>query len=284
MRTRIISIAALAWLVFIAAFAQGVMAQEETPAPLPPASPQEAVGSSSELEQTETPPVPDIDGKSLKDTMEREAAKMNAVREEIRNGQNRGGNAAATEQNAPQSSTRGFLQWLGAFLIVLAMIVLSGYGIRLASRFAPRLMGGRSALLGGMRLGQVIGRIYLEPRASLHFVRTGGRVLVIGVTQSHISLVSEFEASSYEAESLNEPAPTNISEAVPPTENRSESPAPSTPGAPSFLSFLLGRVKAHDTPQPAPRSLDDADITALRGDIKRLQQYLKDTSGGDSNS
>jgi flagellar biogenesis protein FliO len=127
--------------------------------------------------------------------------------------------------------------------------------ILLATYFLKRF-GRRSPLLAGSTLAEVLGKVYLAPRVCLHFVRTGGRVLVIGVTQQAIAVVAEFDAEAFERA----------------TETNSEKPA--LEGAESFLAQLRATMQA--TTQAEPAAGEDAEIAALRKDVQRLQQYLEE--------
>ena len=68
-----------------------------------------------------------------------------------------------------------------AFLIIAAILLLYA---------AARRFGKNSPLLAGASLGKILGRVYLSPKASLHYVETGGRVLLVGVTPTAMSLVA----------------------------------------------------------------------------------------------
>ena len=81
--------------------------------------------------------------------------------------------------NTGESVWRTFV----ALLVVLALICLSVFVLK-------RLIGGAPVFLD-QRLGRVIGRIHLSPKAVLYLVKIGGNVLVVGTTPSAISLVAE---------------------------------------------------------------------------------------------
>lgn len=159
------------------------------------------------------------------------------------------------------------LRAISGLFIVIALILLCTY---LLKRF-----GSRTPLLAGSDLGAILGKLYLSPRASLHFVRSGGRVLVIGVTQNNISLVSEFDAAAFEA--LLAPQ-----QATEPTGQAQRAGASSKEkDTASFLAHLKasanelrGEPLTGDVAQPAQSP--DEDIDSLRSDIARLQKYLKD--------
>lgn len=163
--------------------------------------------------------------------------------------------AAANVEGSGGSQERGsaafYLQGLAALALVLALIVLAGVILRRVGR--------RSALLGGMGLGQVLGRIYLMPRVSLHFVRAGGRVLVIGVAPNQVSVLAEFDAAAFEA-AMEKEAPTKEKE--------------QRPGVGNFFAHLKSRVRQSQ----GDLATIPADIAALRDDIQRLQEYLRETA------
>jgi flagellar biogenesis protein FliO len=81
--------------------------------------------------------------------------------------------------NARESAWKMFV----ALLIVLALICISVFVLK-------RVMGGRPVFLD-QRLGRVIGRIHLSPKAVLYLVKIGGKVLVVGTTPTAITLVAE---------------------------------------------------------------------------------------------
>jgi len=96
----------------------------------------------------------------------------------------------------------------------------------------------------------------------LHFVRTGGKVLVVGQTQNALTLIASFDEAEF---------------AVP------EEPA-ARPEA-DFFSQLRGNLSRmqrkdgeDDSVREAVDSIDEDDIAALRGDIHRLQEYLRDST------
>jgi flagellar biogenesis protein FliO len=142
-----------------------------------------------------------------------------------------------------------------------------------------RKFGGRTPILAGARLGVVLGRIYLSPRASLYFVRTGGRVLVVGITQNTIALVSEFDADAFDSVPAAE-APAQAERAS------TEADRKTMESGKRFLSQLKASTRAMHQ-EFAPRLPDElkrderadapsVDLEALRQDILRLQEHLKE--------
>lgn len=81
--------------------------------------------------------------------------------------------------NARESAWKMFV----ALLIVLALICVSVFVLK-------RVMGGAPVFLD-QRLGRVIGRIHLSPKAVLYLVKIGGKILVVGTTPTAINLVAE---------------------------------------------------------------------------------------------
>ena len=155
---------------------------------------------------------------------------------------------AAGAPISPLQDARYYARVIGGLAFVCGCIILLGY--------LARKYGKRTPLLAGQNLGAVLGRIYLSPRASLHYVRSGGRILVVAVTQNNASLITEFDAERFE-EFEAEAASSNAE-----------------PGASSFLSQLR---KTSEQAADSPPAVDD-DLVSLRGDIQRLQHYLKETA------
>jgi flagellar biogenesis protein FliO len=114
--------------------------------------------------------------------------------------------------------------------------------------------GKKTPLFAGANLGQILGRLYLSPRACLYFVKVKDRVLIVGVTPANISQVAELPADKFDAV----------------TEKKAQSAA--SPGANAFLKELKSQVSGQ-----APDEVDD-EIAALRGDLDRLQRYLQEST------
>ncbi|GMU93634.1 MAG: hypothetical protein AMXMBFR4_26920 [Candidatus Hydrogenedentota bacterium] len=149
---------------------------------------------------------------------------------------------AAPAKSMFQNIVRGVI----ALCVVLALILISYY---LLGRF-----GKKTPLFAGAHLGQILGRLYLSPRACLYFVKVKDKVLVVGVTPASISQVAELPAEKFDAA----------------IERKT---LPATPqGANSFLTELKSQVNAQ-----APDEVDD-EIAALRGDLDRLQRYLQEST------
>ena len=194
------------------------------------------------------------------------------------------GRPAVEEGSDMWDMARGF----AALLVVVALILGVFAGLRKFGRSSP--------MFAGVHLGRVIGRVGLTPRASLYFVRTGGRILLLGVTPNTISAVAEFDEASYQEFLAGEQNGDSDPSAATPSKSSAKSPR--TPA--SFMAHLKERsekfaqaeqklpVEVHSedadekesSAQPAatsPPLSDEEEISSLRGDIARMQQYLKDT-------
>lgn len=194
--------------------------------PLPPALPPEA---------------PAAEGDAEPDFFERHIEEFN-----------RADDAPTTAaETIPLSETGGVayvFQVIFSLVLLCSVIIFGGWALRRFGRHTP--------LLAGPTLGTVMGRVYLSPRASLHYVRTGGRVLVIGVTQRGIEPVAEFDADTFDAA----------------RETPTASPA-GAPGAPAdFLAQLRGQAGRRAAGAAAA---GDDDLANLRGEIQQLQEYLR---------
>ena len=212
-----------------------------------PESPGETVPETPDMEPAEPAPEPSPEVPDpLMDQVNRELA--------ARRGAAPG--SADTPPSPPASDARShsLLQAFAWLLVVIALILLVYYVLQRRSR------GGQ--LRTGTQLGAVLGRIYLSPRMCLHFVRTGGKVLVVGQAQNALTLIASFDEAEF---------------AVP------EEPA-ARPEA-DFFSQLRGNLSRmqrkdgeDDSVREAVDSIDEDDIAALRGDIHRLQEYLRDST------
>lgn len=164
-----------------------------------------------------------------------------------------------------------FARVIGGLAFVLALILLLYAAVRKWGKHTP--------LLSGMQYGQVLGRVHLTPRASLHLVRMGGRVLVVGVTPSDLSLIAEFDEDVF-ADLLERKG--NSKSPVQPDGGEAGTQGAIT----DFFSHLTQRADKHETDRaPIPGSdidVQEDDIAALRGDIQRLQQYLRESAHEDS--
>lgn len=174
------------------------------------------------------------------------------------------------EAGPPEFGLRAILEVMMALCIVLGLIVLALLFVRRVTSRAP--------MLGGLGLGRVIGRVYLSPKASLHFVRAGGKVLVVGVTQENVQHIATFEESLFDG--LND-TPEGTQAAAPLTPDQ---PSPRTERTP-FLAQLreqTARLRQPAAPAASARASDppqgDGEIQDLRGDIERLQRLLREAT------
>jgi flagellar biogenesis protein FliO len=158
---------------------------------------------------------------------------------------------AATGADSNQSTSKSLIRGIAALGVVIALILIC-YAI--ANKY-----GKKSPLLAGSSLGQILGRIYLSPKAELHFVRVKDRVLVVGVTANEISRVAEFDAALFmEAQ----------------TEKKLETiDATAAPQA-SFAREL----RVQSLPEPSARAVSD-ELASLRAELDKARQFFRETSG-----
>ncbi len=171
----------------------------------------------------------------------------------------------------PDSTLYSLFRAFAWLLVVVALILLLYHFLQRRTR------GGR--LLTGNRLGTVLGRLYLNPRVCLHFVRTGGKVLVVGQTQSALSLIARFDEAEFaavvekeESEEGNPPAPKENPE----TGREFFSQLRANLAQMSRQTGDTGEASVEE----AGASVDEDDIAELRGDIHRLQEYLRESTRG----
>jgi len=142
---------------------------------------------------------------------------------------------------------------LGKTLAALCLVLALCFGLF----YAARRWGKGVPMLAGPSLAKVLGRIHLDRGTALHFVRIGDRVLVIGVNGSAITNLADFSASVFEkagGEDGNGEAAFNPD---------------------SFLAELQQHSLEMRQSAGLPRA-DEDEIASLRGDIQRLQRYLRD--------
>ena len=175
------------------------------------------------------------------------------------------------ESAAPLLPT-AYLKAFVALCIVLALI--------LVLTFVVKRLGRHSALFSGPTLGKVLGRVYLAPRVMLYYVQTGGKVLVVGVSQNAMTLLAQFDAAAFEAGAALPAAGAPNAAGAPPTAGmRVPGPAPSMAiEGDDFLSQLRASLdlmeKVDGARDAAPA---DADVAELRGDIERLHKQLQES-------
>lgn len=167
-------------------------------------------------------------------------------------------------------------QALAALLAVLALVFLGAAAVRRYGRKSP--------LFAGAHLGTVLGRIHLDRNLCLHLVRIADRVLVVGGSPQGAVLLTEYDATAFDLSAGRAPAGSAADPppAVPPTDG----PAPattraSTPtrpsGRPHFIDYLRAGARAM-VREPGKPPVEEAELETLRGDIERLQAYLREAS------
>src|SRR5690606_7739577 len=132
--------------------------------------------------------------------------------------------------------------------VIVAIIILMGAAVR--------RWGKKSPLLAGTSLGKVLGRVYLDRNVSLHFVETAGQVLVVGVAQHHVSLLTAYDKAAFAGQDQAPPQPT--AEPAPVKDFQRE------------LQATAARLRGDERTGPV-----DTDIQALQNDIARLQRQLR---------
>ncbi len=144
----------------------------------------------------------------------------------------------------------------GAYYLRAIMALCAVVALILVLAYAARRFGAKTALLPTADLGEVIGRVYLARGQTLYYVRTGGRVLVIGATNSAMRTISEFDEAAFQ--------PTAIE-----GENDEFDPD-------SFLGQLTASSKRMTAAKPDGGPVEVDDIAALRGQIQRLQERIRE--------
>lgn len=226
-----------------------VLLPVETTAPAPAQTPasesQDATKPAEEKAPEAAPaaePVADAIAADISAEMDRQAAAENSSKP-------LGADSETTPANlsSPARTVARGIASLCATLVVILLIFA-----------ALKRWGKRTPLLAGQQLAKVMGRVGLSPQASLHFVQTNGEVLIIGVTQQHISLLRTFDAADFEAA-------TEVS--------TPGSAAPVSDPAASFLAQLKESRASMGVEAAA-----DEDLDQLKGELQRLKQYFQDTT------
>jgi flagellar biosynthetic protein FliO len=151
------------------------------------------------------------------------------------------------------SGAKSVLKGIYALLVVLALIVGTYAVLLRLRRHAPMLAGGEFA--------SVVGRLSLDSRFALHFVRVGDKVLLLGVTAQNINILEVFDAATFEQNRI----------------------APDQPVEPQH-DFLAHLRASTETLNPIASGSEDEELLSLRGDIERLKRYLEEGSRVDPKS
>ncbi len=170
---------------------------------------------------------------------------------------------SASESNG-RSQLRLFGQSAVALCVVLAMILVAYY---LLNRF-----GSRTPLLAGAKLGTIMGRVALSPKAYLYFVRTSNRVLVVGWTPTSINRVAEYDAADFREFLQSDEGIVAEKTELGPT-LRSD-----------FRETLSSQTLEERMIELDAASLDLSeddlaiDMSSLRGEIEQLRAYVRESS------
>ena len=205
------------------------------------------------------------------DSNKNEMDKINATNAEL---DKQSGQSAPTP-DSPKAKTppvdsigKAFLRMILSLAIVLALLFLVAYGLK--------RMGKTTSTIAGTHLGQIMGKLYLSPKVCLHYVRTGGKVLVIGVTPNTISPLTEFEAETFDTYA-----------AIP--VNNAEKPATVAEKGERFVTQLMTHLQQHrskagessekKTLSHAESDIpEDQELLALRNEIQSLRRFLDESS------
>lgn len=230
-------------------------AASETVAPAPAPAAREPVTYWDEYQRALDEAASETDAAPAPDSAEPEAAEAPPTQ---------GVSPFDEAETGPRSFQDNLLRVVFWLCILMAAFLMATYFIR--------TLGQRARLIPADSLATVIGRVYLAPRYSLHFVRTGGRVLVVGVTPTSMNPIAEFEDDAF---------PRETSAAASNGAKRADD-APAREKAVRFLDELKQHQRKMTAPESAggaPKSAsggEDEEIVSLRGDIARLQQLLRD--------
>lgn len=208
-----------------------------------------------ELELTDLPPgEPDPN-----------AERLSGIGAEMaRQNDSEGDGAGGAGQGEDRSPLRLFGQGLVALCVVLAMILLAYY---LLNRF-----GSRTPLLAGAKLGTIMGRVALGPKAYLYFVRTANRVLVVGWTPTSINRVAEYDAADFreflQSDEGNDAAKPELG---PTLRSNFRETMSNQALEDRMIELDVGSLDVNE---------DDLviDMSSLRGEIEQLRAYVRESS------
>jgi flagellar biogenesis protein FliO len=228
-----------------------------------------AVAQEGAFEQT---PPPDLELNDLPEAQTYEApVRLTGIAQEMeKQREGRAGGGAQTGSGETQdgrSFTRILAQSTGALCVVLVLILVAYY---LVNR-----LGARTPLLAGAKLGTIMGRVALSPKAYLYFVRTANRVLVVGWTPTSINRVAEYDATEFED------AVKGID-----FQPLAEEPEPSPVLRSDFRATLAAQELEERSIELDAATLDvteedlTLDMNSLRGEIEQLRAYVRESSHG----
>ena len=154
------------------------------------------------------------------------------------------------------------LQTIIALLALLAVFILLVYGL-------GRLIRRRKDF-AEQEGASVIGRVRLTPRVSVHFIRIGDRVLVVGVGQNEPSVLTEFPAENFDGQQA-------LAHGLSGAARQSRETAGQQRPSEEFWAELQAQTKELSGDEQTPPS-EPTDVNSLRDDIQRLRQTLEDSS------
>lgn len=193
------------------------------------------------------------------------AERLSGIGEEMaRQSESKGEDAGATGRAEDRSPWRLFGQGVVALCVVLVMITLASY---LMNRF-----GSRTPLLAGAKLGTIMGRVALGPKAYLYFVRTANRVLVVGWTPTSINRVAEYDVADFREFLHSDEG------------NKAAKPELGPTLRSDFRQTMSDQALEDRMIELDVASLDVSeddlvvDMSSLRGEIEQLRAYVRESS------
>lgn len=151
-----------------------------------------------------------------------------------------GAPAATLPAHGATSATFGLVRTLAALVVVLALLVLTLYGLK-------RWMGAASPTSYGTQ-GQILSRLYLTPKIALYFVRVGPKVLVLSLGPTGATFLCEMSYTDFVSGS---------------------EVAQREKFAPVLEAYLQ-----------SPASDANESLSVLRQEVERLQRQIREESGG----
>lgn len=152
------------------------------------------------------------------------------------------------------------LQGISVYVLRFVVVLCCVIALILVFYAALKKWWPHSSFLPDPTLAKVMGKVHLERGVTLHFVRSGGKVLVLGVGNDAITLITEYDSSEFE-----------MARGVETDDDEGDSPVEPE----RFMEELRASRDVIAGVEPS----EDDEIGALKGDIQRLQQYLRESAG-----
>lgn len=179
------------------------------------------------------------------------------------------------DTGAPPEFTTGRSGWriMGQATVALCIVL----GLILVVYYLLKRISGRTPLLAGVKLGNVMGRVALSPKAYLYFIKTGDRVLVVGWTPTSINRVAEFDAADFDV-ALKKAVPEPDTQPKPAFS--ATAPRPDAPFKRALAEETLRTAAQESIPSNEDTTPDDLveGMDDLRDEIDRLRAYIRETT------